>query len=595
MALLSCRRELPADVCLAPTAPRTGTHLPLRTALQLATLALATCSGSAALAADPIPAQQLLQQQERDRALREQLEPAPDVRLKLPPSGLDANRLPHNEAPCFRIRHIALVGEAAERFQWALRAADPQQDPATGQCLGANGINLTMKRIQNAIIERGFVTSRVLAQPQDLKSGTLELTLVPGRIRSIRFAEGTSHRANAWNTVPAKPGDLLNLRDIEQALENFKRVPTADADIQITAAEGAGAQPGESDLVIAWRQKFPIRFSLSVDDSGTDETGKYLGTTSVSLDNFLTLSDLFYFSYNHDLGGGDSGDRGSRGHTLHYSVPFGYWLLGVTSSEYDYHQTISGANQDYSYSGESKNDEISLTRMLYRDAVRKTTASIGGWSRRSKNWIDDTEIEIQRRRMAGWSFGLTHTEFIGASTLYLSTGYRRGTGARNAMAAPEEPFDEGTSRSKIITAEAQLSVPFAVGDQRLRYSNTWRAQWNRTPLVPQDRFTIGGRYSVRGFDGEQILSADRGWLTRNDLGLALGQTGQEAYVGVDYGEVGGQSSKYLIGTHLAGYVLGLRGGYRGVSYDVFVGQPISKPKGFDTASTTGGFNLTWSF
>ena len=170
-------------------------------------------------------------------------------------------------------------------------------------------------------------------------------------------------------------------------------------------------------------------------------------------------------------------------------MPFGYWLLGVTSSEYDYHQTISGANQDYSYSGESKNDEISLTRMLYRDAVRKTTASIGGWSRRSKNWIDDTEIEIQRRRMAGWSFGLTHTEYIGASTLYLSSGYRRGTGARNAMAAPEEPFDEGTSRSKIITAEAQLSVPFALGDQRLRYSNTWRAQWNRTPLVPHSTQT----------------------------------------------------------------------------------------------------------
>ncbi|WP_412071644.1 POTRA domain-containing protein [Pseudomonas fluorescens] len=58
-----------------------------------------------------------------------------------------------------------------------------------------------MKHIQNAIIERGFVTTRVLAPPQDLNSGVLQLTLIPGRIHSIRFAEGTSTRANAWNAA----------------------------------------------------------------------------------------------------------------------------------------------------------------------------------------------------------------------------------------------------------------------------------------------------------------------------------------------------------------------------------------------------------
>ena len=43
---------------------------------------------------------------------------------------------------------------------------------------------MVMARIQNAIIARGFVTTRILARPQDLKTGTLVLT-VPGRIRDI--------------------------------------------------------------------------------------------------------------------------------------------------------------------------------------------------------------------------------------------------------------------------------------------------------------------------------------------------------------------------------------------------------------------------
>lgn len=563
---------------------------------------VATCSlvgfltSAAALAAEPqAPAQQLLLQQQRERAQREQLEQSPDVRLEAPLDSAGNLRLPRNETPCFKIDRVVLSGDQAADFQWALRAANPADDPVQGRCVGSAGINLTMKRIQNAIIAKGFITTRVLAEAQDLNQGTLSLVLVPGRIKHIRFAEGTSARANYWNAMPASPGDVLNLRDIEQALENFKRVPTAEADVQITPAEGADAQPGESDVVIAWKQAIPVRVSLSVDDSGSKQTGKYQGNVALSLDNLASLNDLFYISFNHDLGGGQSGDRGSKGHTVHYSVPYDYWQLSLTSSEYDYHQTIAGVNQAYSYSGRSRTNEVQLSRVIYRDAVRKTTVSVGGWSRTSSNYIEDTEIELQRRRMAGWQAGINHREFIGASTLDLGVGYRRGTGARDALRAPEEENGEGTSRSQIITANAQLQLPFTLADQRLRYIAGWRGQWNRTPLIPQDRFSIGGRYTVRGFDGEQILSAERGWTFSNDLGLSLANTGQELYLGVDYGEVGGHSTQYLSGRRLAGAVVGLRGGYKQFSYDIYTGKPLEKPKGFQTADVTSGFSANWSF
>lgn len=550
----------------------------------------------AALAAEPqAPDQQLLLQQQRERAQREQLEPSPDVRLQAPQDNAGDLRLPRDEKPCFKIDRVVLSGDQAEDFQWALRAGNPADDPVQGRCVGAAGINLTMKRIQNAIIAKGFITTRVLAQAQDLNQGTLSLVLVPGRIKHIRFAEGTSARANYWNAMPASAGDVLNLRDIEQALENFKRVPTAEADVQITPAEGADAQPGESDVVIAWKQAVPVRVSLSVDDSGSKQTGKYQGNVALSLDNLATLNDLFYISFNHDLGGGQSGDRGSKGHTVHYSVPYDYWQLSLTSSEYDYHQTIAGANQAYSYSGRSRTNEVQLSRVVYRDAVRKTTVSLGGWSRTSSNYIEDTELELQRRRMAGWQAGINHREFIGANTLDLGVGYRRGTGARDALRAPEEGSGEGTSRSQIISANAQLQVPFTVAEQRLRYVAGWRGQWNRTPLIPQDRFSIGGRYTVRGFDGEQILSAERGWTFSNDLGLSLANTGQELYLGVDYGQVGGHSTQYLSGRRLAGAVVGLRGGYKQFSYDIYTGKPLEKPKGFQTADVTSGFSANWSF
>ncbi len=311
--------------------------------------------------------------------MREQQERKPDVRLAAPPP--ESKRLPQDEPTCFRIQEIALRGEEAGRFGWVLDAlAGPDADDSPlRKCLGTTGIDLVLQRAQEAVQARGFVTTRVLAQPQELASGTLALTVIPGRIHAIRFADNTGQRATIWNTVPAHPGDILNLKDIEQALENFKRVPTAQADIKIEPAQGAG--PGQSDLVISHSQAMPFRLSLSADDSGTKSTGKYQGAVTLSYDNWWTASDLFYLTVNHDLGGGDEGKRGTRGATVHYSIPFGYWMLAGTLSRNSYSQTVAGASQDYTYAGTSRNAEVKLSRLMYRDSVRKTTASLKAFQR----------------------------------------------------------------------------------------------------------------------------------------------------------------------------------------------------------------------
>lgn len=549
-----------------------------------------------ASAAGPTPFSddELIRQQQRERALHEQQGKAPDVRLQAGEVAAALELLPATEAPCFIIGRITLAGSDAATFDWALSAAWANGDTPIGRCLGTTGVNLVMKRIQNAIVQRGYVTTRVLAGPQDLKSGQLQLNIVAGRIRAIRFAPGTSKRASQWNAFPMAAGDLLNLRDIEQALENLKRVPTAEADIQIVPSEGADAEPGDSDLAVTWKQSFPWRLSLAADDSGAKATGKYQGNLTVSADHLLTLQDIFYLTLSHDLTG-QSGAQGTRARTAQYSLPFGYWQLGLTTSDYNYHQSVAGISQNYIYSGKSQNTDIRLTRVVWRDAVSKTTLGVRLWERDSQNYIDDTEVQVQRRRMAGWEINASEKFFLNDATLDLNLAYRWGTGALRSLPAPEEAFGEGTSRPRLITADLQFNQALALGPQRLRYNLVWRAQWNETPLVPQDRFAIGGRFTVRGFDGESILSAERGWLIRYDLGINLGGAGAEAYLGVDVGRVGGKSAEKLVGKELSGAALGVRGSALGVAYDLFVARPLSKPAAFRTAAATAGFSLNWSF
>lgn len=452
---------------------------------------------------------------------------------------------------------------------------------------------------------RGFVTSRVLAGPQDISSGALTLTVIPGRIGAIKFSKNSDGRGTAGNAIPAKPGDIVNLRDIEQALENFKRVPTAEADIQIEEAKNniafvqtqpsRSGQPGLSDLIISYRQPFPFRMSLFVDDSGSQATGKYQGGITLSYDNWLTLNDLLYFTLNNDLGGRQAGNSGTRGNTIHYSVPYGYWTLGATASASQYFQTVAGINQSYVYRGGSKHTEVKLTRLIYRNASRKTSLTLKAFQRKSNNFIDDTEIQVQRRVVGGWEFGVGHTEFIGPVVLDSALSHKRGTGAFGSLPSPEEAFGEGTSRFALTSAEVSLTRPIRIAAQNLRYHASWRGQYNHTPLTPQDRFAIGGRYSVRGFDGEASLSSERGWWLRNELGIPIADSRQEAYLGLDYGEVGGPGSNFLVGKHLAGGVLGLRGSLEKLQYDIFIGAPVSKPTSFRTASLTAGISLVLNF
>ncbi len=171
--------------------------------------------------------------------MRFQAEPAPAEIAEFP-----------TDLPCFTVREIKVAGDAQRRFSWL----DELAAPYVGRCIGTQGINFVARRMQADLIRRGYITTRIGVPEQDLSSGRLTLTVVPGVIRSIRFADPPM--AGSWYTAfPVGPGDLFNLRDMEQGLEQLKRVPSQDVDFQIVPGEAAG----ESDVVIsvkrvkAWR------------------------------------------------------------------------------------------------------------------------------------------------------------------------------------------------------------------------------------------------------------------------------------------------------------------------------------------------------
>ncbi|GAB1832719.1 ShlB/FhaC/HecB family hemolysin secretion/activation protein [Achromobacter xylosoxidans] len=521
-----------------------------------------------------------MRQQERERVLQQQNTPRVDERLPRPEAS--PSDYPADESPCFVIDTLRLSGDSAASFQWALDAAAD----AIGHCLGGQGITAAINRVQNAILAKGYVTTRVMAHEQDLTRGLLTLTLLPGRVGDIRFDQPVSWRGRLWNAIPASSGDILNLRDIEQGLENLKRVPSAAADIRITP----GQREATSDLLVSWQESRPIRLSLGLDDSGSDSTGRYLGSATLAVDAPFAHNDLFYANVGRDLF--QHAPLGNRSHALNYVFPVGYWAYSVNYNNYAYHQNIPSANEVLRYSGKSASLQAAVSRLAYRDQSHKTTLNLRVYRKYSTNAVNDIAIEQQRRRTAGWEFGVNQHSYLGSATLDANLGWRHGTGAFGALAAPEEASRSGSARGGVLSGDVSLNQPFAWGKQPWRYLAIVRGQWSPDALTPQERMAIAGRYTVRGFDGEQTLSGENGLLWRNELAWNGLSSSDALYVALDYGRVGGQGARYLVGRQLAGAALGMRGAlWKKLGYDLFAGVPLYKPRDFHTAAMTIGFSM----
>ena len=557
-----------------------------------------------------ISLRQQQQQVELDLAIQSQQVKVPSVLLES--ERLQSLGFPQNEAQCFPINQLVLTDYQAEenssasslkliqpsQFSWALKSVYTERDFALPACIGSEGINVLLRRIQNRLIDLGYVTTRVVVEPQDLRSGMLVLTVIPGKVGRIQLQDQSAipfaTRGTLWFAMPLAQGDILNIRNIEQGLENLKRVPSADANMELVPTDAVG----ETDVVIAYKQSLPFHLTLGLDDSGSKATGRLQGSATFSWDNVLTLNDMFYISGTRSFKRNSDdaeGDYGSKNISLYYSIPWKNYLLTLSGSKYSYHQTVAGAFESYTYSGESQQMKANLSRLLSRGSLHKTYVNAALWTKKSHNYINDTEIEVQRRRTAGWEVGLNHTQYIGNATLQLSTNYKRGTGGNKSLPAPEEAFGEGTSRMQIFTAGVDFTYPFTIGNQPFRFNTSWNGQWNGTPLTQQDKFSIGGRYTVRGFDGELSLSGEKGWLWRNELGWNIANKGHELYLGIDRGKVHSSQEELQIGDSLMGGAIGLRGKLWGINYDYFVGVPIKKPEGFRTSHVTTGFNVSYRF
>ncbi len=280
---------------------------------------------------------------------------------------------------CHDITELIVVGITVLKKYKVEKIVSPYKNT----CMGVSEISRLMGLLTNEYIRNGYITSRVYLPQQNLSSGTLTLKAEEGRISKL--LEENDSTISFINTFPNKEGAILNLRDIEQGLDQLHRLASNSATMKIEPGENVGS----SNVLIDNKKTNPFSLNLSIDNHGSEPTGEKQKSISVALDNPLKLNDYISITYKDTwLKNNKNPWQDNRSLSFSYVIPWGYNTFYLGKSNTSYQSTINASSgAQIKSNGLSENDYAQLERVVFRDQKNKVKLLFKATRKKTKTYI----------------------------------------------------------------------------------------------------------------------------------------------------------------------------------------------------------------
>ena len=532
---------------------------------------------------DLIRQQQSLQQ--RDEQRRKQLIEEHRKILEEPPAKIDEVLQEGKDSEetnlCFAIHSITFTGATL------LSSSEKKHliSPYVNTCLALPDINKLLRDVTNFYIEKGYVTTRAAVPQQNLKDGTLEILVVEGKLESLSFqTPPLFSKTKLLLAFPVSKGSFLNIRDLEQGIDQLNRLPSNNAKLDLIP----GKKVGTTDVVVKNSSEKTWRVAAGIENSGQESTGEIQYVLAFEKDNLLGINDLFSANYNGDYRSLADGER-QRSNSLSgiYSVGIGYWLFTGTISDFEYRTKVQGTTEDLSSVGRTTTGSLLADYVFFRDADSKSSLGLGMTIRDTSNSLAGVKLEVSSLQLTVGDVSLTHTERLWDGVATIRAQYGRGLpffgaqhdGRELLSSDPKAQFDK-------VTGSITYYKPFKVQELNLSVNSKVVGQWSPDTLYSSERLCIGSRYTVRGFQ-ESCISGDSGGYTRNEVALTIPVQEEKIFknlvnnvqffVGYDAGFIRDDPVDDLERGVLQGASIGIRtiGGV--LSADLTLSKPLDAP------------------
>ncbi|PRA81767.1 hemin transporter [Ochrobactrum sp. MYb29] len=479
--------------------------------------------------------------------------------------------------PCFSISHVDVEGLTL----LSRTALDPVLTPYRNKCIGLADINILLKDLTSLYMDAGYITSRVYVPEQDI-AGTKVLRLVAaeGTLSDIylngKRAKYPGLLATAFPGLKNKP---VNIRDVEQGLDQINRLSSNNARTSMLA----GKEHGASILNVENKPGLPWHFTVANNNLGQKSTGYSRSSVSFRMDNLVNLNDLVSLTYEHtgpDYPWPNDGVGQSNSISGSISVPYGYWTFTLNGSYYKYRSSVPGQYSDIDTSGNSKQLGFSVDRVILRDQDSLTTLNAGIAYKETNNFIKGNLTEVGSREYSVANLGISHSRRMLSGIWVFDLSYNQGLGLFGATKRGDPGAGDAEPDFSKFTGTINVTRPFQLASQNLQFSTLINGQYSPDNLYGAEQISLGGYSNVRG-TRDSILFGNNGLFTRNEITwrtlpwkdseLLTKRLGEfRPYAAIDYGHVFGQDrfgiedgdvSGWTVGARLAGGNIGADIGY----------------------------------
>ena len=364
------------------------------------------------------------------------------------------------------------------------------------------GRPLTFTDLQNAAIavanayrRAGWVVKAYLPQ-QDITGGTVTIQIIEAKFGAVRI-DGSTHRASdarMKNIVDSAqtPGAPVSADALDRALLLIGDLPGVVA----TGSLAEGANPGETDVVVAAKDGPQVTGLVTADNEGARATGGQRITVNASL--------------NAPFGIGDRADgiilhsQGSDYERLAYSLPVGSegWRVGVNGSHLTYDIVTPDfgaldAHGDSSTVGLEANYPLIRSRLanLYF-AVNlddKRFDNLSGGATTTRYSIQDATASVY-----GNLFDSLGGGGINSASIALESGHDDLAGSPNEAADANTVDTAGNFEKLNFSVSRQQTVT----DYFSLYASL-AGQWANKNLDSSEKLYLGGYNGVRAYPADE--------------------------------------------------------------------------------------------
>lgn len=445
--------------------------------------------------------------------------------------------------------------------------------PLLAPCMGVGQINHLLATITAIYVEQGYIASRPYLLSAPAAGQSLDIMVDEGYIESIELAD-QSLPVSLGGAFPHMLGQPLNLRDLEQGLDQLNRLRSLD----LTADIAPGSQPGASRIILRSRTSGQSRWALGLgmDNLGSASTGRDRNSVSLSFDSPLQLNDLLSLSASDTL---NQGDRYSRNASLYYAIPYGYWTYSAFASHAEYRAPFKLPSATLYSTGITDQLSLRADRVLWRDQSRQLSANLQLAHKDVDSYLENVRLGIQSPTLTVAEAGL-NLFWLDRAVWNLDFTYSQGLrwlGADDDAHHAVNNLPKAQFRKYRAGLSQWRNGQF--GAQAWQWQSQLNLQYSPDPLPAIEQLLSTDDSAVRGYRVNSA-SAASGAIWRNTLRLPLRNDWPlqiTPRVALDNGwlkaDHGAQSQR------LSGASVGLNLGWKNLQVDVDYQRALNTPNG----------------